>query len=56
VNDSTNLFVLDMIGTIDITKASSLFSVIDESSDIGKQIKNFTDRKEKEYKKRKNRN
>jgi hypothetical protein len=55
VNDSTNLFVLDIIGTIDVSKASSLFSAIDESSDIGKQIKGFTDRKEKEYSK-KNRN
>jgi hypothetical protein len=50
VNDSTSLYVLDIIGTIDITKASSLFSAIDESSDIGKQIKNFTDRKGKEFK------
>ncbi len=50
VNDSTSLYVLDIIGTIDVRKASSLFSAIDESSDIGKQIKNFTDRKGKEYK------
>jgi hypothetical protein len=42
VNDSTSLYVLDIIGTIDMRKASSLFSAIDESSDIGKQIKNFT--------------
>lgn len=50
VNDSTNLYVLDIIGTIDVRKASSLFSAIDESSDIGKKIKDFTDRKGKEYK------
>jgi len=49
VNDSTSLYVLDIIGTIDVSKASSLFSAIDSSSDIGKQIKNFTDRKEKEF-------
>ena len=48
VNDSTSLYVLDIIGTIDVRKASSLFSTIDSSSDIGKQIKNFTNRKEKE--------
>lgn len=48
VNDSTSLYVLDIIGTIDVSKASSLFSTIDSSSDIGKQIKNFTNRKEKE--------
>lgn len=48
VNDSTNMYVLDIIGTIDVSKASSLFSAIDSSSDIGQQIKNFTTRKEKD--------
>jgi hypothetical protein len=52
VNDSTSLFVLDIIGTIDVSKASSLFSAIDGSTDIGKQIKNFTERKGKEYDKK----
>ena len=51
VNDSTNLYVLDMVGTIDVTKASSLFSAIDESTDIGKRIRNFTDHKGKKGKK-----
>jgi len=50
VNDSTSLYVLDIIGTIDIRKANSLFSAIDQSSDIGKKIKGFTDSKNKEYK------
>lgn len=49
VNDSTSLYVLDIIGTIDVSKASSLFNAIDGSSDIGKQIKNFTDKKGKEF-------
>ena len=48
VNDSTSMYVLDIIGTIDVSKASSLFSAIDSSSDIGQQIKNFTTRKEKD--------
>ena len=48
VNDSTNMYVLDIIGTIDVSKASSLFSAIDSSTDIGQQIKNFTTRKEKD--------
>ena len=41
VNDSTNLYVLDIVGTIDVSKVGSLFSQIDESSDIGKKIKDF---------------
>ena len=47
VNDSTSLFVLDMIGTIDVTKAGTLFATIDESADIGKKIRGFMDRKNK---------
>ncbi|MDZ4714778.1 MAG: DUF4252 domain-containing protein [Cytophagales bacterium] len=42
VNDSSSLFVLDIIGTIDVRKAGALFSAIDGSTDIGKRIKNFT--------------
>ena len=41
VNDSTSLFVLDMIGTIDVTKVGALFSTIDENTDIGNRIKSF---------------
>lgn len=47
VNDSTSLFVLDIVGTIDVSKAGALFSAIDESSDIGKKIKDFTNHKTK---------
>ena len=47
VNDSTNLYVLDMIGTIDLTKAGSLFNTIDQSTDIGQRIRNFADHKDK---------
>jgi Domain of unknown function (DUF4252) len=50
VGDSTRLFVLDMIGTIDVRKASALFTAIDENTDIGKQIKNFTNGKDKNAK------
>ena len=41
VNDSSNLYVLDIVGKIAIDKVTSLFSTIDESSDIGKKIRNF---------------
>jgi hypothetical protein len=51
VNDSTNLYVLDMIGTIDASKVGTLFSTIDKSTDIGEKIKNFTEHKGKNGKK-----
>lgn len=45
VNDSSSLFVLDIVGTIDVTKAGALFNTIDGSTDIGKRIKDFTEHK-----------
>ena len=47
VNDSTNLYILDMIGTIDMNKAGALFTAIDQSTDIGQKIRNFGDHKGK---------
>lgn len=51
LNDSTDLYVVDMIGTIDMTKANSLFSLIDNNADITKRIEDYTDRAEKKSKK-----
>ena len=51
VNDSTNLYVLDIVGSISLSNATKLFSTIDESSDIGKQIKEFTKKDNKDKKK-----
>lgn len=42
VNDSTNLYVLDIVGRIALDNVTKLFSTIDESTDIGKKIKAFT--------------
>ena len=42
VNDSTSLYVLDIVGSIALDKVTKLFSTLDESSDIGKKIKDFT--------------
>lgn len=42
VNDSTNLFILDIVGHIALDKATKLFSTISESSDIGEKIRAFT--------------
>ncbi len=41
VNDSTSLFVLDIVGSIALDKVTTLFNSIDESTDIGKKIKDF---------------
>jgi hypothetical protein len=49
VNDSSSLFVLDIVGTIDVTKVGSLFSTIDESSDIGRKIKDFMGKKDRRH-------
>jgi Zn-dependent metalloprotease len=40
-SDSTNLYVLDIVGKIAINKATDLFKTIDESTDIGGKIKDF---------------
>jgi hypothetical protein len=40
-SDSTSLIVLDILGRIALEKASSLFSTIDQSTDVSKMIKNF---------------
>lgn len=42
VNDSSSLYVLDILGRVALDKASSLFKTLDESTDIGKQIKEYT--------------
>jgi hypothetical protein len=47
VNDSSSLYVLDILGTIDVSKVSKLVSAIDQSSDIGQKIKSFLNKDEK---------
>ena len=49
VNDTDNLFVLDILGSIALDKVTKLYSVMDESSDIGSKIQNFVsgDKKDK---------
>ncbi len=50
-SDSTNLYVLDIVGKIAINKATDLFKTIDESTDIGGKIKDFINHDEKKGKK-----
>lgn len=42
VNDSTNLYVLDILGKIALDKVTKLYSTLDESADIGRKIKTFS--------------
>lgn len=44
VNDDDNLFVLDIVGSIDPNKMMKFFSVMNEKSDISGRIKNFVTR------------
>ncbi|MBX2962185.1 MAG: DUF4252 domain-containing protein [Cyclobacteriaceae bacterium] len=47
VNDSASLYVLDMVGSIALNKIPDLYKAIDDSTDVGKRIKSFTDRNAK---------
>ena len=41
VNDSTNIYVLDIIGTIDMNKVGQFFTAMENNTDIGKTIREF---------------
>lgn len=57
VNDSTNLYVLDIQGRIALDKVTKLYSTLDESADIGKKIKAFIgDDQEKDNEKKSDKN
>jgi hypothetical protein len=42
VNDSSNLYVLDIVGSIALNKVNSLFNTIDSSSDIAEKLKEMS--------------
>ncbi|GAB1444532.1 MAG: DUF4252 domain-containing protein [Cyclobacteriaceae bacterium] len=42
VNDSSNLSVLDILGKVELNKVTKLFREIDDSAEIGKMIKAFS--------------
>ncbi|MEQ9593024.1 MAG: DUF4252 domain-containing protein [Cyclobacteriaceae bacterium] len=42
-NDSSSLYVLDILGKVELSKVTKLFTTIDNSAEIGKMIKAFTD-------------
>jgi len=53
VNDSSSLYVLDIVGSIALDKVTSLYKALGESSDIGDQIKKFTHQSDSKGKKKK---
>lgn len=42
INDETTFYVLDIVGSIALNKITKLYSTLEESSDIGRRIKEFT--------------
>ncbi len=42
INDSTNLYILDIQGRIALDKVTKLYNTLDKSADIGRKIKAFT--------------
>jgi len=52
-SDSANLYVLDILGRVALDKATSLFSTLNQSTDIGQRVKDFvaSDNKSKAGKK-----
>jgi len=52
VNDSSSLYVLDIVGSIALDKVTSLYKALGESSDIGDQIKKFTHKSDSKGKKK----
>jgi len=41
INDTENLFVLDILGSIALDKVTKLYSTLDSSTDIGNRIRDF---------------
>lgn len=46
VDDTENVYVLDIVGKVALNKITSLFSTLDESSDIGAKIKGMMNKEE----------
>jgi hypothetical protein len=44
INDAENLFVLDIVGSIALNKITSFYKKLDESTELGKKIKDFTEK------------
>ena len=44
VNDSTTLYVMDVVGSIQLNKVTNFFNSLDRNSELGKKIKAFSDK------------
>lgn len=53
VNDSSQLYVLDVVGRVNPQQVSAFFSTLDENSDIAGRIKNFVGKADDNRKKEK---
>ena len=52
-SDSSNLYVLDILGRVALDKATSLFSTLNQSTDIGQRVKDFVSSDDKSKHKKK---
>jgi hypothetical protein len=52
-SDSSSLYVLDILGKVALNKATSLFNMLDSSTDIGKKVKDFVSGGEEKKKRKK---
>ena len=52
-SDSANLYVLDIVGRVALDKATSLFSTLNQSTDIGQRVKDFVSSDDKSKGKKK---
>jgi hypothetical protein len=52
-SDSANLYVLDIVGRVALDKATSLFSTLNQSTDIGQRVKDFVSSDDKSKSKKK---
>jgi hypothetical protein len=52
-SDSSSLYVLDILGKVALSKATSLFNTLDSSTDIGKRVKDFVSSDEDKKKRKK---
>ena len=50
-SDSSNLYILDIVGRVAIDKAASLFKAIDGNSDIGQKVRDFVTKDNRDGKK-----
>lgn len=53
VDDAENVYVLDIVGKVALNKITSLFTTLNDSSDIGAKIKNMMTKEEKKEEKKK---